>query len=250
MCASSSSDRAIKIEGHVDFLCPWSYLAERTVDAAIQTFQSKHPGWQFEVIWRPFILFPDLGTGISKREFYDKDVSQTPAAKARLRTAGSKYGVIFSWLGRTGSSRNAHTLSNLVLERLGSAAQARVVEQLFAGHFEHGRDISSQQWLLEVGCQAGLPEEEVRAMLRSDAAARATEWAARRAREQHGVEAVPCMTVQSRFRVGGYQDQDLFETLFEKIKTEKEASAVEQAYSVSREMGGEEDGCRPQFTPG
>lgn len=35
-----------------------------------------------------------------------------------------------------------------------------------------------------------------------------------------GVEAVPCVTVQNRFRVGGYQESEVFAGLFDKLRRE------------------------------
>lgn len=37
-----------------------------------------------------------------------------------------------------------------------------------------------------------------------------------------GVEAVPCVTVQERFRVGGFQETEVFEALFDKIRRGRE----------------------------
>ena len=34
---------------------------------------------------------------------------------------------------------------------------------------------------------------------------------------ERGVRAVPCVTMQGRYRVGGYQEQGVFENLFDKI---------------------------------
>ena len=53
----------IKIEVHVDTLCPWCYVEKRSLDAAMRQFQDKHPKVEFEVLWRPFYLYPMLGSG-------------------------------------------------------------------------------------------------------------------------------------------------------------------------------------------
>lgn len=41
---------------------------------------------------------------------------------------------------------------------------------------------------------------------------------AERARREFGVEAVPCVVVQGRYKVGGYQEGVVFERLFDKIR--------------------------------
>lgn len=67
---------------------------------------------------------------------------------------------------------------------------------------------------------AGLDDVAVRAVLRSEEAGRMLEDEVRSA-AVGGVEAVPCVTVQGRFRVGGYQESDVFEGLFDKIRRER-----------------------------
>ena len=53
----------VKIEVHVDTLCPWCYVQKRSLDVAMKVFQHKNPEVEFEVIWRPFYLYPMLDSG-------------------------------------------------------------------------------------------------------------------------------------------------------------------------------------------
>lgn len=95
------------------------------------------------------------------------------------------------------------------------------MEQLFRGHFEQGRDITDADWLVQVGEQAaGLDAADVRRVLESDVAGAGVDDEVRSASVERGVEAVPCVTMQGRYRVGGYQEESVFENLFEKIRTE------------------------------
>ncbi|KFA62991.1 hypothetical protein S40285_06862, partial [Stachybotrys chlorohalonatus IBT 40285] len=159
---------------------------------------------------------------LDKRELYEEKFPQFPAAKARIRAAATQLGILFSLTGRTGSSRSAHILSALALKRTGPIAQAFVVEQLFSGHFEHGRDISDEEWLVEVGRRAGLAEDDVRAVLRGEEAGAAVDREVEAAKSSGDVGAVPCVTVQGRYRVGGYQEPAVFKAVFEKITAAKE----------------------------
>ncbi|KAM5363725.1 hypothetical protein ACJZ2D_011872 [Fusarium nematophilum] len=137
---------------------------------------------------------------------------------SRLQKGGARHGVSFSVTGSTGPSQPAHRLLALVLSTGGRSAQAAVLDALFRGHFEHGADITDEEWLVAVGRSAGgLEDGLVREALRSDEAGRMLEDEVRSA-AVGGVEAVPCVTVQDRFRVGGYQEPDVFENLFDKIR--------------------------------
>lgn len=106
-----------------------------------------------------------------------------------------------------------------------------MLEAIFRGHFEDGRDITDERFLLEVGRRVGLTDEEVVRVARGDDAlgARiestpgAVEEEVRRAMVM-GVRAVPCVTVAGRFMVGGFQDQRVFEDVFDKARRETRES--------------------------
>jgi predicted DsbA family dithiol-disulfide isomerase len=73
---------------------------------------------------------------------------------------------------------------------------------------------------MHVGRTVGqLDDTDMRAELLGPEAGKALEEEVRSA-AVGGVEAVPCVTVQNRFRVGGYQEADIFEGLFDKIRRE------------------------------
>lgn len=138
----------------------------------------------------------------------------------RLQTAGARHGVSFSVNGTTGPSQSAHRLVALALQARGPAVQSAVLDALFRGHFEHGEDIANASWLMHVGRTEGqLDEDDMKAALLGPDAGKALEEDVRSA-AVGGVEAVPCVTVQNRFRVGGFQEADIFEGLFDKVRRE------------------------------
>jgi len=60
--------------------------------------------------------------------------------------------------------------------------------------------------------------------------------------EERGVEAVPCVIVLGRYKVGGFQREDVFETLFDRIRAENMPSSC-------KGMGAEDAGA-PGATEG
>ena len=139
----------------------------------------------------------------------------------RISAVGAKYGLSFSVTGRVGPSRLAEVLIANVLRRRGPKAQARVVEAIFKGQFLDGADVSDEAWLVTIGRDAGgLPEDIVRTDLRDDDNARFVDDEAEAAVEEKGIEAVPCVLVLGRYKVGGYQEQEVFEKLFDRIWNE------------------------------
>ncbi|KAF4470420.1 hypothetical protein FALBO_2670 [Fusarium albosuccineum] len=245
---------------HGDLLCPWCFLQKKSLEDAMERYQALHPEVQFDVRWKPFLLYPTLRRGwcfsvfslgniwIScphleclswalsspaytsvntqaigdKRTLYEKIMSPEKLRlfTSRLQTAGARHGVSFSVTGTTGPSQPAQRLLTLALSARGPSVQTAVLDALFRGHFERGFDIADEEWLVAVGRSVGgLDEAAVRAALRSEDAGKALEDEVRSA-AVGGVEAVPCVTVQGRFRVGGYQESDIFEGLFDKIRRE------------------------------
>lgn len=158
--------------------------------------------------------------GCDKATFYEKEARHNNfrALQDKIRAAGSRHDISFRFTGATGPSRNSHKLIALALQQRDSAAQGQVVEQLFRGHFEEGRDLTDEKWLVRVGQEAaGLSAVDVRRALDSDVAGVSVDDEVRSASVERDVRAVPCVTIQGRYRVGGYQEQSVFEDLFEKI---------------------------------
>ncbi|EGR47233.1 uncharacterized protein TRIREDRAFT_64866 [Trichoderma reesei QM6a] len=214
----------IRLEIYVDLLCPWCFVEKHSLDALTSTYAEEHPDVRFEVTWKPYYIAPAMGKhNVDKRSIYERLDALNAHFLSRIRVAGAKHGIAFSIRGLTGNTRPAHRLIALALRERGAQAQARVVEMLFQGHFEDGRDLSDEAWLVDVGVQAaaaaGMEEEVVRAALADeDGEGRRVDEVAERARREFGVEAVPCVVVQGRYKVGGYQEGDVFERLFDKIR--------------------------------
>ncbi|KAL6696709.1 thioredoxin-like protein [Trichoderma pleuroticola] len=209
----------IRLEIYVDMLCPWCFIEKHSLDALMQRYTEEHPEVRFEVAYKPYYIAQTMAKhNVEKRSVYDRLNNLYPNFLSRIQVTGAKYDIAFSIRGLTGSTRPAHRLIALALHELGPAAQARVVETLFQGHFEDGRDISDEAWLASVGVAAGMPEAVVRLGLEDEDAARRVDAMAEAARDVIGVEAVPCVMVQGRYKVGGYQESQVFESLFDKIR--------------------------------
>ncbi|KAH7175607.1 thioredoxin-like protein [Dactylonectria macrodidyma] len=232
----------IQIVFHADLLCPWSFVGKRSLETAMYRYKMQHPNIEFEVIWKPFLLYPGLqymieSFSVDKRELY---IQIMGTEKLRtfidgVQAAGVRHGVDFSVHGATGPSQRGHRLVALALQTLGPMAQGAVVESIFRGHFEHGMDIADAKWLMSVGSGVGLePQAVLNAldcqamgqMLNDELTAAATT----------GVIAVPSVLIGARFRVAGYQAPELFEGAFDRLRKEREQglAAMNQAMRCDR----------------
>ncbi|KND90564.1 hypothetical protein TOPH_04823 [Tolypocladium ophioglossoides CBS 100239] len=233
MAATAAERRRllVPIEVFSDTLCPWCYVEKHSLEAALRRYGARHPDVGFEVVWRSFCLNPLLKTTCDKLSLYDelfRGKGNFQQHLERVRAAGARYNLTFSVTGQTGPSRLSQVLLANVLRRRGPLAQARVVEALFRGHFAEGRDISDEEWLVALGRDAaGLPEDVVRAELRDARRAHFVDDEAEAAVEEEGVEAVPCVLLLGRYKVGGYQDEDGFVRLLDKICEESMPSRRE-----------------------
>lgn len=53
----------VEIVVHGDILCPWCFLQKRTLEGAMERYQALHPEIEFDVTWKPFLLYPTLRKG-------------------------------------------------------------------------------------------------------------------------------------------------------------------------------------------
>jgi predicted DsbA family dithiol-disulfide isomerase len=157
-----------------------------------------------------------LNPGMDKIEFYEQYVPNFLETRPRMRAAALPHGILMSLTGRTGPSRSAHILSRLALNRLGALAQNSIMEELFAGHFDLGRDISDVEWLVEVGRRNGLPEETVIDALASMEAGAEVDREAEVAKSA-AVKSVPCVIVEETF-IDSYNGEARFDHVFENIR--------------------------------
>ncbi|KAK1579767.1 DSBA-like thioredoxin domain-containing protein [Colletotrichum navitas] len=214
----------IKIEAVTDLICPWCYIGKRNLDRAISQYRAVVPSAEFEVIWKPFYLNPDLkNSGYDKITIYKARLARTAAdpaeAFARVTSASARAGIALTLTGTTGNSRQAHKLLALTLARRGADAQNRLLESLFQGHFEEGADLSDRRYLLAAVTSAavGLDPDEAEAALDDDRFGEAVDEAVVEARRA-GITGVPTFTVQRRWRVGGSQEPDVFLRVFERVE--------------------------------
>ncbi|KAL7924668.1 thioredoxin-like protein [Trichoderma austrokoningii] len=219
VATSRGAGGLIRLEIYMDLLCPWCFVEKHSLEALMRRYQDEHGDVRFEAVYRPYYIAPTMAKhGVEKRGIYDRLDSLNPNFLSRIQVAGAKHDIAFSIRGVTGNPRLAHRLIAVALRELGPAGQSSVVEQLFQGHFEDGRDLSNEGFLVSVGVGAGMAEADVRAGLEDEENGRKLDAVAQAARDVMGVEAVPCVMVQDRYKVGGYQESHVFESLFEKIR--------------------------------
>ena len=123
-----------------------------------------------------------------------------------LRAMGAPYGIGFADFSLLSNSRNAH-LAALYAEEQGAFAALHPL--LFSAYFSHGQDIGDSDLLVQLGRDAGIAEDDLRAALRDqryvDRLAQAQEEAIRL-----GVTGVPTCFIGGKERIVGAQPIEVF----------------------------------------
>ncbi len=196
-----------------DLVCPWCYLGTRRLIRTIR----RRPDLLVDLIWRPFLLNPDMPRlGMARSDYVVRKFGGEDRARrlyASITEIGRAEGVQFRFdrMRRTPSSVDAHRLARWSA-RFGRADE--VVEALFAAHFADGRDLGDLGVLCAIATSCGLDQAAARAMLASDAELDGVHADNLRA-HRLGINGVPCFVVAGRHAIAGAQEPEVIERLLD-----------------------------------
>jgi predicted DsbA family dithiol-disulfide isomerase len=202
-------DMALSVDIWSDVVCPWCYIGKRRFEAALDRFSQRD---EVEVTYHAFELDPtaparhDRSGPERLAEKYGVSVEQAQAMNDRVTAVAAEDGLAYRLdIARGGNTFDAHRLLHLALEH---GVQPAVKERLMQAYFTEGEPISDPDTLVRLVAEAGVPEDEARAVLASDRygdAVREDE----RLGAQLGINGVPFFVVGRRYGVSGAQSADL-----------------------------------------
>lgn len=203
----------LTIEVVHDLICPWCYLGTRRL---LRTL-ARRPDVQAELIWRPFLLNPDMPrAGMPRADYVMRKFGGEDRARrlhASIADIGRGEGVMFRFerIRRTPSSVDAHRLV-----RWGARAGrgAELVEAIFAAHFTDGNDIGDAAVLAAIADSCGLDGAAAQAMLAGNADIDAVHGDNLRA-HRLGINGVPCFVVGGALAIAGAQEPEVIERLLD-----------------------------------
>jgi predicted DsbA family dithiol-disulfide isomerase len=164
-----------------DAICPWCWIGKAHLDAALD--ELRRDGLEFRVRWKPFQLNPDMPQeGVERATYRARKFGSVERGKeldAQVAEAGRAAGLDFRHdrMLRTPNTVAAHRVIRAAEQ---AGVQDAVVDALFRGYFQEGRDIGDAAVLDAIAAEAGLPgmaamlagEEHRDAVLAEDMAAR------------------------------------------------------------------------------
>ena len=209
-----ASPRArLQIEIVHDLVCPWCYLGVRRL---LRTLR-RRPDIAFELIWRAFLLNPDMPRmGMPRPDYVARKFGGEDRARrlyATISDVGRNEGLDFHFerIRRTPSSIDAH---RLVRYAAGYGRADSLVEALFAAHFTDGHDVGDHSVLAAIASACGLDTLAVRQFLASDTEAEGVHADNLRA-HRLGINGVPCFVVDGTHAIAGAQEPEVIERMLD-----------------------------------
>ena len=200
----------MKVEIWSDVVCPWCYIGKRRFETALAAFDGKD---DVDVQWRSFQLNPDQprGARTTHDEYLATKMRTTVdqvhrlnervvglAAAEGLRYDFDRYQVINTF--------DAHRVVHLgQAHGLGDQVQ----ERFLSGQLEQGEVLDDPETLVRLGEEVGIPAQEIRDVLTSDAYAAEVQADIDEA-HAIGVNGVPFFAIDRRYGISGAQPAELF----------------------------------------
>ena len=201
------------IEVVFDLVCPWCFLGVRRLRRALQA----RPEVRAELLWRPFLLNPDLAPqGVPRHEYLVRKFGGEERARrlhGTIAELGRAEGLEFRFdrIRRVPHSLDAHRLVRWA-GRFGLADA--MVDALFAAYFTEGVDIGDPAALAAIAGRLGLDSTAARRFLASVAEVEVVHTDNLRA-HRLGINGVPCFVVAGRHAIAGAQEPEVLDRLFD-----------------------------------
>jgi predicted DsbA family dithiol-disulfide isomerase len=207
---------AVHIDIYSDVICPWCYVGKRRLERALAQVKD---GPDPRITWRPFQLNPTMPKeGIDRTTYLEAKfgcMSVFEEMEQRLMEAGRTEQISFAFqkMAVTPNTFLAHRLTWYAGQQ---GCQNEIVNQLFKGYFEEGRDIGSAPVLAELADRAGLQAGQFLMSEEGVAEVKAEELGGHKL----GIRAVPYFVFNKTDSLSGAQPVEVFVSAFEKARSD------------------------------
>ncbi len=205
-----------KIDIISDPICPWCYIGKTRLDRALEL----NPTHNFIIEWHPFQLNPAMPKdGMDRREYLEaKFGGQKEAIEvySNIDKTATETGLSLNFGGikRTPNTIDAHRLIHWAgIE----GRQNSIIDRLFKAYFQEGRDISEHSVLTRIASAAGMDQDVVRSLLKSDADKEDIKARDTDARKR-GIQGVPAFAVANEYVIQGAQTIDIWDNIIKEIQ--------------------------------
>ena len=203
----------LSIEIVHDVVCPWCFLGVRRLTRTLR----RRPDLLAELVWRPFLLNPDMPRGgMARPDYVIRKFGGEDRARrlyGSIAEIGRAEGVLFRFdrIRRTPNSVDAHRLVRWA-GRFGRADA--VVEALLSAYFTDGRDIGDSAVLVAIASACGLDPTAARQFLAGEDDVDSVHADNLRA-HRLGINGVPCFVIGGHHAIAGAQEPEVIERLLD-----------------------------------
>lgn len=200
------SDNSISIDVVSDVVCPWCFVGQKRLRAAIASAGDV----DVTVRWRPFQLDPTIPPEGKDRKAYMQakfgDGDRLGQIHANLVSLGAAEGIAFDFdaIDVSPNTLDAHRVIRWA-GAAGDAVQNKLVDELFSRYFERGENTGDAGVLIEAAKAAGMDGSVVETLLPTDADAEAVRAEINTAARM-GITGVPCFLLEGKYAVMGAQE--------------------------------------------
>jgi len=204
----------LHVEVIADFVCPFSFLGKRRLDAALKAVEGPA-----EVSWYPFQLNPEMPPeGLPFEEyltlrFGGRDNIDPILEHLELEGRGDAVRFDFDRIRHVPNTLPAHQVMQAA-ERLGKD-QTALAEGLMSAFFELGQNIGERDVLVEIAARAGIPSEQTVRAIGSDLARQTVVTREAQVRSS-GLNTAPGFLLNRRLLVVGAQPTDNLVNAFDR----------------------------------
>ncbi|MEZ2390324.1 DsbA family oxidoreductase [bacterium RCC_150] len=231
----------MKIEIWSDVACPWCYIGKRRFETALAAFPYRD---SVDVQWRSYQLDPGLPEHYdgSELDYLSQRKGMNPAQVTQMfdHVATQAKGEGLNYRFADVVVANSFTAHRLIHLAAAHGKQDQAKERLLSDHFEHGKDIGSQEYLGLLGQELGLPHAEVAELFSSDKYAEEVRQDIAEARAI-GVTGVPFFVIDRKYGLSGAQPAEVF--------TQALTQAWQDANPLVPVGGADADACGPEGCP-
>lgn len=208
----------MRIEIFQDLVCPWCRIGKKNLMDALEDFTAE----PVELHYRAYQLDPstpvegeDFAT-LMRTKFRD-DESKLQAMLQQVTQAGRASGLHFDFaqVAKMPNTLKAHQLIAIAPEEV----KQQLVDDLFKGYFEDGKDIGHIPYLLETASRNGMDLHQTRIQLSAREGLEQVEDDLAFA-SQAGVTGVPFFVINRKYALTGAQPAATFLQALEQISAE------------------------------
>ncbi|WP_342779321.1 DsbA family oxidoreductase [Nonomuraea turkmeniaca] len=201
---------SLRIDIWSDVVCPWCYIGKRRLESALARFEHAD---EVDVHWHSFQLDPSHPKG-HREPVFDTLAKKVGAPPAQVRQMTGQVTELAAAEGLTYALDRAISVNTIDAHRVSHLAAkhglgGQMHERLLGAHLGEGEIVDDPDTLVRLAAEVGVPEDETRKVLASDAYADAVQADIREARGL-GITGVPFFVLNRAYGVSGAQPADTF----------------------------------------